>query len=263
MKVVQGIARPARGDGLPLHRGARGFLIALLAGASGCTTEPPVPIVIDDNDASARMVRIAWRPDSSEAGRKEGGLDIEYAQHRGASDQVLNSGQRMVLGASVATGPQMMRHQAETRYAHVAYSHVIPVLEGVFPAGTLEFDVLVGLARYRYGISSQGDAPATPLLARGVYSTGVMLGYGPRWNFTERTALEARVTKTVDDPIGALFSDAKDRSGFDIALVLRPVRQVSLRAGYSRVRIETPEVYGESNISMDLRGPYLGLALQF
>ncbi len=249
------------------HHVAQSSLIALLAGAAGCTTEPPpVPISVDDNEATARMVRVAWRPDRAEAGRKGGGVDIEYARHRGAREQALQPGERMVLDASVARGPQTMRHEAETDYAHLAYSHVVQgslPFRKVSPLGAIEVDLLAGVARYRYAVSSQGDAPGTPLLARGVYATGFVVGVGPRLILTERTALEARVTKTVSDPIGALFSAAEDRSGLDVALLLRPVRQVSLRAGYTRVRIETPEQYGQSDVSMDLRGPYLGLALQF
>lgn len=233
------------------------------AGLAGCATQDPQPnpVRVDDGDAKVGAVRIVWREKSPEPERPGGGVEIDYASHRGKDSQFVPSGQNIKLGGITAYGPQTAEHELETQYLHVAYSHLIPTKLGLSTSDRVEVEALIGLARVKLDVRSQVVAPTTSELAMNIGTGGIVLGIAPRWRFGKYIALEARGTWMLSFP--GLF-DVVARESAEIALAIRPVPHVALRAGYSQVTVSDTDAWNvDSKVETRLRGPFVGLGLDF
>ena len=116
---------------------------------------------------------------------------------------------------------------------------------------------LLGIAGTRLTLTSQGSASAAPPVNWRQSFGGPVVGIRPRWWLSERFAAEAWLSFMTDVLVD-------DRTTVEIALVWRPVKQLMLRAGYN----STSTNFGLSNdtisnVDTTLRGPFLGLALDF
>lgn len=236
------------------------------AGLAGCATQdpPPNPVRVDDGHATIRTARIVWRAESPEPERSRGGVEIDYASHRGRDSQFVPSGQNIELGGITAYGPQTAEHELETQYLHVAYSHLIPTKLGISASDRIEVEVLIGLAQVRLDVRSQVVTPTTSELSADVRASGIVLGIAPRWRIGKYLAVEARQTWMSNFPLS--FIDLAMRESAEVALAVRPVPHVALRAGYSQVKVSDTDTWPghvDSRVETRLRGPFVGLELDF
>jgi len=252
----------SRGNWRLLHAAVIAQALAF-AGVTGCATQDPQPnpVRVEDGHAKVRAMRIVWRAESPEPERPAGGVEIDYASHRGKDSQFVPSGQNIELGGSTAYGPQTAEHELETQYLHVAYSHLIPTKLGFSTSDRIEVEALIGLARVKLDVRSQVVTPTTSELATDIGTGGIILGIAPRWRFGKYIALEARETWMSNFP--GLFHFVV-RESAEIALAIRPVPHVALRAGYSQVTVSDTDTWNvDSKVETRLRGPFVGLGLDF
>jgi len=89
--------------------------------------------------------------------------------------------------------------------------------------------------------------------------SGVVLGVGPRWNFTDTLALEARAQALSSSP------SSDDRFWYrEIAVRYRPVKNVAIRMGYSEMDYRPATLSdGDSPVHVRMYGPFLGLDFPF
>lgn len=261
-----------------IRRSSAGILlpsVAALTLVSGCisTTEAPegpvlVPVTVDDDAASARSARIAWRPGAGAVTARGGGIEADYTRYRGSSFQTLQNLERVVVGGTIADGPQRLQHEVDLRYVHLAGTYTLTfdpdkLFKGV-SARPFEMMMFAGLARLQFAIDSQGDAPGQPRLGRESDLRGMVLGLAPRLHIGEQVAIDARVAQAYLSEGGGYLgrSDVQQRST-ELALAFRPIRHVELRGGYFWMHAEMPETFDDSTVSTSQRGLFLGLSLIF
>jgi len=82
---------------------------------------------------------------------------------------------------------------------------------------------------------------------------------GPRWNFTDTLAVEARAQVLSSSP------SSDDRFWYrEIALRYRPVKNVAVRMGYSEMDYRPANLSdGDSPVHVRMYGPFLGLDFPF
>jgi hypothetical protein len=216
-----------------------------------------LPVEIKDN-TTIGSARLSWHdaPETTGAGAFTPGMEIEYDRGIGRSSQHLGANEFIQLDGKTLSGPQDVRHRADVRYGHLAFD-----LVWRFPgrASRLELEWVVGLGQAQLGLRSESRTLAVdPLVAK--YSlSGVVLGVGPRWNFTDTLALEARAQALSSSP----SSDDRFWSR-EIALRYRPVKNVAIRMGYSDVDYRPANLSdGDSPVHVRMYGPFLGLDFPF
>jgi len=182
---------------------AAAVLIAACA-LSACSHVPappgPVrrPVDIQDN-TTIGSARLSWHdaPETTRAGSFAPGLEIEYDRSIGRTHQDLGANEFIQIDNKTLSGPQAVRHRADVRYGHLAFNGIWR-----FPgkASKLELEWVAGLGQAQLGLRSESRTLAVePLVAK--YSLGgVVLGAGPRWNFTDTLALEARFQALSSSP---------------------------------------------------------------
>lgn len=239
-----------------IRRVAARLLAAMCTALAGCTSHPPKPIEVNDSHASVVSARVVWRPGEPEPGRVRHGISIDYVRHRGSGTQSISGGEQIRFPDATVLGPQTFQHEVEVRYAHVAYNALIPTnwFGSANHRGELEW--LLGFGGTRLTLTSQGSAPAAPPVNSRLRFGGPVFGINPRWWLSEHFAAEAQFSFMTD-----LFDD---RTTIEVAVAWRPVKHLSLRAGYTA----TSTNFGlsndyMSNVDTTLRGPFLGLALDF
>lgn len=239
-----------------VRRLAASLLAAMCTALAGCTSDPPKAVEVNDTDASIVSARVAWRPAASKSGRVRHGFEIDYASHRGSGSQTINSGERIELDGATVFGPQILQHEVRTRYVHVAYSGILSATWDASAKRRLEIEWLGGFGNTNLALKSQGSAPATQAIDLKREFSGVVAGVSPRWWFNEHFAAEARLSY--------MFNIEDDRTAVEVALAWRLLEHLLLRAGYSRTstNLGQPGDY-TSNVDTTLRGPFLGLALDF
>jgi len=88
---------------------------------------------------------------------------------------------------------------------------------------------------------------------------GVALGAGPRWNFTDKLAFEARFQALASSP------SSDDRFWYrEIGVRYRPVNNVAIRMGYSDMDYRPAKLSeGDSPVHVRVYGPFLGVDFPF
>ncbi len=225
------------------------LLLCVLGLTGGChVTNKAVPIDISDNGASAFDARSIWRFGP----RQDHGVEVDYAQHRGSSTSLLGTGSRVMLGSAVIDGPETLHNEATVRSLHVAYNYLIA------PSNPVEAEAFAGVGRMEFKLLAQGSAPGARISRTLGGGIGV-IGIGPRWKLREQLALEGRLTLMGRASNGPDY----EKQSIDLALAYRPVKQMTLRAGYSWLKATVEHETDDSDVSIKLRGPFLGVTLNF
>jgi hypothetical protein len=215
----------------------------------GCTiSNKSAPLEVRDDGRTAVSARSVWRIHP----RRGHGVEIDYAQHRGSSTSFLGAGNNVMLDSAVINGPETLRNEATVRSYHVAYNYLIA------PSAPIEAEAYVGLSRMDLKLRVQGNAPVAQISSN-LGGSGVVIGIGPRWKLHEQMALEGRLTH-----MSGWSGDAhSQKDSIDVALAYRPVKQLTLRAGYSWLKAVVEHDTADSDVSARLRGPFLGMTLNF
>ena len=242
------------------------ILSAVLA-LGACSPLPPTrvlaPIHVDDRNTTVPAARLSWHSDGPDTrpGTSNFGVEVEYAQGSGRSDQAVTGNEYISLGGANLLGPQDVRHHAELRYGHLALSGITR-FRG--KASGLELQWVAGLGRTELDLRSESRTTADPALSAKYQVSGVTLGVGPRWNITNEAALEGRVQVLWSR---ALWSAASSNSEFwypEVAVRYRPMRNAALRVGYSGMGFNPGKNRGDdSPIEVRISGPFLGLDAMF
>lgn len=245
----------------PIRVTTAAVLPAVLA-LGACGPLPPTrdlaPIHVDDRNATVPAARLSWHSDGPDTrpGTSNFGVEVEYAQGSGRSDQQLTGNEYISLGGANLLGPQNVRHRAELRYGHLALSGITR-FRG--KASGLELQWVAGLGRTELDLRSESRTTADPALTSKYEVTGVALGVGPRWNITKEAALEGRAQ--------FLLSGADFHNDFwypEVAFRYRPVRNAALRVGYSGMGSRPVKHQGgDSPVEVRISGPFLGLDVMF
>lgn len=215
------------------------------------------PVDIKDN-TTIRSARISWHdaPETTGTSAFTPGMEIEYDRGIERSNQHLGANEFIQIDGKTLFGPQDVRHRADLRYGHLAFD-VIWRFPGRAPR--FELELVGGLGQAQLGLRSESRTLAVdPLVAK--YSlSGVVLGVGPRLNFTETLALEARAQALASSP------SSDDRFWYrEIAVRYRPVKNVAIRMGYSEMDYRPAALSdGDSPVHVRMYGPFLGLDFPF
>lgn len=250
-------------SGTPIRVTTAAILPAVLV-LGACGPLPPTrdlaPIHVDDRNATVPAARLSWHSDGPETrpGTSNFGVEVEYAQGSGRSDQQVTGNEYISLGGANLLGPQNVRHRAELRYGHVALSGITR-FRG--KASWLELQWVAGLGRTELDLRSESRTTTDPALTARYHVTGLALGVGPRWNITEKAALEGRARflwSWTDSTFDRLAHE--DLWYPEVAVRYRPVRNAALRVGYSRMSSSPVKNQGgDSPVEVRISGPFLGL----
>ncbi len=230
---------------------------------SACSHVPappsPVRLPVDiKDDTTIGSARLTWHdaPETTRAGSFTPGLEIEYDRGIGRTNQHLGTNEFIQIDNKTLSGPQEVRHHGEVRYGHLAFNGIWR-----FPgrASKLELEWVAGLGQAQLGLRSESRTLAVePLVAK--YSLGgVVLGAGPRWNFTDTLAFEARFQALASSP------SSDDRFWYrEIGVRYRPLKNVAIRMGYSDMDYRPANLSeGDSPVHVRMYGPFLGLDFPF
>jgi len=239
-----------------LHSKLQRLTLVTIASAAtvlaGCTT---MLDHVQVNDEHTRDVAgsIVIHPDSfqSRSGRGgKGGIEFAYEMHFGTGEQTLAGSHFLTLGGQTITGPQTVSNQAVSEHGHIAYDRLIPFGE------YFELEPSVGIAYDTTYVTSQSNAlPASKISVReGDWGANVVLT--PRWNFNPYVAFEGRFRVSV-------LGNGSVSTTTLPSLVLRPISNVAINAGYVwyRQTLDTPD--GTSNVNIKFQGPSVAMRLSF
>ena len=223
--------------------------LCVAATAGGCVfTNKAAPLEVRDDGQTAASLRAVLRIDQ----QRRHGIEFDLAQQRGTDTSALGAGERLQLGDAVINGPESLRNEATVRSFHVAYNYLIP------SSGPLEAEVFGGIGQMDLKLRVQGSAPGAQI--NRTLGGGVLVGgIGPRLKMSPQFALEGRLSVAA----GAGTDRDYEKNSVDVALAWRPVSQLTLRAGYVWVKASVEHDFADSNVTARLRGPYLGLSLDF
>jgi len=250
--------------GAPVSPGvpAAAVLIAACALAA-CSHVPappgPVRLPVDVNDSTTMgSARLSWHdaPETTRAGSFTPGLEIDYGRGIGRANQRLATNEFIQVDNKTLSGPQEVRHHADVRYGHFAFNGIWR-----FPgrASKLELEWVAGLGQAQLGLRSESRTLAVEPLAAKYSLGGVALGAGPRWNFTDKLAFEARFQALASSP------SSDDRFWHrEIGVRYRPVNNVAIRMGYSDMDYRPAKLSeGDSPVHVRVYGPFLGVDFPF
>jgi len=240
-------------------------VLVILATASalcGCAGGPNGPVLapIDVNGRSTiSQARLTWYPNAPERpqpGSLSFGVEAEYARAITQGDQTVNANEAITLKGNSIFGPQEVRHHADLRYGHLGMG-VIKRFSGMLSG--LELEVFAGLGETRLELRSSIRTSTPGTLDATYASSGISLGVGPRFDLTDKLAIEARL-----QVLNGLPLSWRDRLVYpEIGFRYRPVRNLALRAGYAQLEYTPARNGGDSSINVRARGPFLGLQLAF
>lgn len=228
-------------------------LTGLLACAlllAGCSV---TNLNITDNSAPVYSARAMFRTGGAPRG---GGVELDYASVRGNQVQRLPASEEVRLGGRSVVGPTDLHNQGRVQQAHVVYNHLH------FADRPVEMEWFVGAGALRIQWESRPTDPNQPRLEKRVNWFGPTGGALARWKLSPYVALEGRIG-TVVAATGFDNDEVGYKTTGTIAVVLAPVRQVRIRAGYTQSTTRLDHDAGESELSLKLRGPFLGLGFEF
>jgi hypothetical protein len=235
----------------------RAGTIIVIVGAAlcACVNAPPAPVPVEVKDSTTiASARMSWHA-STESRVFSPGLEIEYERGLGQVDQRLAANEFIAVDNRTLSGPREVRHSADLRYGQLAFHGIVRVP----PSSGFEIDTIAGLGQSHLGLRSESQSVPAGTLAATYLMSGVVLGVGPRWNFSDVFAIEARFQRLAS----SVSSD--DRFWYrEIALRYLPVKTVAIRAGYAEMDFRPSKISaGDSPVHVRLYGPFLGLNLMF
>ena len=244
-------------------------IVTVLTCTCACSTSGGPVYVLQPVDINKRAfvpsARVSWNPEASDDRRAAsftGGVEFQYSRGRVQSDQTLGSLDYISYGGQSLFGPQDVRHFADLRYGHLAYNAVIRFRR----VSRLELEVVAGIAQADLHLRSESQVSGGGALAQKYAFTGIAVGVGPRWNFTNELAVEGRLLFASNRP----FSLLEHGDGYhdylwypELAFRYRPAKNVALRAGVSRLQYEPTIPGSTSSVYVVMRGPFVGLDVLF
>ncbi|MCW5633148.1 MAG: hypothetical protein KIT17_07400 [Rubrivivax sp.] len=215
----------------------------------------PQRLNLRDTDANDAALFVTLRPAAwSRPGGPARGFEAGYQEYRAEGPHVLGAGETLTLGAQVVSGPDVLDQRAKAAAWHFGF------VDRFYFGPSFELDVGVGGLKLDvdYELRPQSGATGTQPFAR-----SHTLPYGtitPRQRFGPHVALEARLA------VAGAF-DRASHERLDAALVLSPVRQLSLRLGYSVRRTAVSSwndpVFDHVDLRIRARGPSASVRLDF
>jgi hypothetical protein len=217
-----------------VHRAT--FLGATLA-LAGCGT---APLMIDDPNAPSASVRGVVRVGED----KRGGIEAEWTRTRAEGTQITTAF-TTVFGTEVPANTALA-HTARADRLFLGYNRLL------FGDRPFEMEWFAGAAGERIAWTT-AIAGATSTLASRQSAVGLSGGVLGRWKFHEAWALDARVRGVTGNINGVRA---------ELALSVRPVRPLRVRAGYAYDEINTRVKDAATRLELKSRGPFLGLGLE-
>jgi hypothetical protein len=230
------------------------FLVVV---AAGCATVPLTTIEAHERNVLLPSARIGWNltPRSETPSRPADGHGLEFTAYGGSGTdtQELVSGQLPVeSGGQTFLAPQTLQHDFDVRVYQLAWRW------RQFLADPVGLEVIAGAGYTRLDLEVSS---ASQRASESLSSTGVVAGIGALWRVRPSTTLHARV-----EWFGSADSNGiTEADRMELSLAQAIGRHVVARVGYARSAFysERSESAGLSDIELDLRGPLLGVELQF
>lgn len=229
----------------------RTSLVALLVLLSGCASTGTIETDQSGRFVPSARVSIGFPREATPADPHDGtALELGIASVKGRSTQSLANGQRVEIGGESFSGPVTLDN--ETRAT---------LVDGAFrwrrftDSRVLGIELLGGLGYTNMTFTSTAGGQQG---RDGFNSLGLLGGIGGIWRIGSSTSLQARYSLFFT---GGWFEET-DVKRLEIGLVQALGSNLALRAGYQSWAIESREV-GRSEISSRLRGPSLGVELNF
>ena len=232
----------------------RAKLIALsLAGLTPLTGCQVLDDLSVQDNYRAINESVIVRPEALRYGRGKagrGGIEFGYERYRGEDTQVLELDHYLQLEQGRINGPQTVSATADIRRGRVAYNHL-------FAFGRhFELEPALGLAYNQVTFTAQGSAPGSQKFLSTEHSWDIALALSPRWNFNKYVGIETRIGLGIGTGGETVASDA-------ISLVVRPIPQLALKAGYYWREQNFETSTGLSNLDTDFSGPHATIVLIF
>lgn len=235
-------------------RNARCTLLLTAASAlllPGCGLVSQQLHVSDDSRvlASARVVKRFG------AGPGGPGIELEGSRVQARGSQAIAAGSNVTVGNDSLTGPATLQHRAQADNGHLVYNHLL------FAGRPVELEWFVGGAWSRLRWESTSSNATDPRLSTTQSWYGPTGGALGRLHLAPMLSLELRYAGAV-----ALSGrvDNASRTLAEGALAFRPPGgAVVLRAGYAESRSFARPEFGNSELSLRSRGPFVNLGLEF
>lgn len=219
---------------------------ALALALGGCSNVSQLRL--DDNSAPVASLRATHRLGGGPGGA---GLELDVQAVRGKGTQALGATETVVLDPGSISGPRTLNHDVRTQHLQLAYNHRL------FAGSPVEFEWFAGAALHRIDWTTTAN-PGDPTLQRRNTWWGPAGGVAGRFNLSPMLALELRYGAAVE------YTNLNGvRNSTELALALTPSPAVALRVGVADTRSALDPGNGDSDLVLRVRGPFLGLALQF
>ncbi len=229
------------------HRPTLAFaLIAAAVFATGCSNVSQLRL--DDDRSPVGSVRATHRFGGGPGGA---GLELDVQAVRGKGTQALDAFDGVTLDRRSIAGPRTLDHEVRAQHLQLAYNHRL------FVGAPVEFEWFAGAALHRIDWTTTAT-PADPTLKLRNTWWGPAGGVTGRFNLSPLLALELRYAAAAE------YTNLNgSRNSTELALALTPSPAVALRFGLADTRSFLDSGDGNSDLVLRVRGPFLGLALQF
>ncbi len=217
------------------------LLAATLALAlTGCGT---APLMIDDSRSPSASVRGVLRFGED----KRSGIEAEWIRARGEGTQITTGFATTVFGTDVPERTALSQTATADRF-FLGYNRLL------FGDRPFEMEWFAGAAGERIAWTTViPGSPSATTLASTQSAVGLSGGVLGRYKFNEAWAVDARV-RGVTGRINGMRGE--------LAVSLRPVRQLRLRAGYAHNEINTRVRDAATRLELKARGPFLSLGFE-
>ena len=227
----------------------------LLAGCIfGAATPPASTIDASDGNVLQPVLRVTVDIPSARGAPSDPhtGHAIEFGYTRGAgsSSQALNSNY-VAFGGRQFNAPATLNYDFTLSYVDFTYRWRM-----LDESGTLGFEALSGIAfaDLDFAVSS-----ATQRANESLSSPGVQVGLGALWRMRPGTSAHLRGTWFLSGDENGVSKASRS----DAYLMQALARHITVRAGYAFWTLDSSRGGGLSPISVEFRGPTLGLEVLF
>lgn len=231
--------------------------IALAPALGGCfSTSPPAQTIdISDDNAFQPVLRgsVALTRRDGAPSEARTGHAVEFGGTRatGGSDQSLRAGNYVSIGGSTFNGPATLANEFELRQFEILYR-----FRAIDRESGLGVDLLAGPAVHQLDVAVKSAASRA---SEDLTSGGPQLGLGVLWRIGRWTSVHLR---------GFYFFSGDDVGVTKASRVEAYLSQalggyLAVRAGYSSWSLKSDRGGAQSPISVEFRGPVLGLEVMF
>jgi hypothetical protein len=217
---------------------------------TGCGA--PNVLRIDDKSSPVVSARGVVRLGAGPGGP---GIEVDYARFRGEGRQDLDSFDLVTLNGQSIRGPVRIDNRATAHHLQLAYNHRL------FAGSPAELEWFAGASVAQLDWRATSTNPADPALRRRHSWYGAGGGVTGRLNLSSALAFEMRVSAAGDIDGGAF--DGGSRRNIELALAFRPAPGVALRLGLAEGRSSFEDGSAGSDMTLRVRGPFVGLALGY